>query len=251
VHETAATPQDEARRLARRLVALEEGPMRTRAAAAALAQLPPALAAGVLAELVRGGAAAHRAAMGAMGRALAEPGLLSYDFTAEVYAEASRRGFLEVQVLLVQPPARRGREDAAERPDPLLQALSLGHRKTLARGHRDPDLLARLAADGEPSVVRELLQNPRLTEPLVVRIAARRPCRPETLRCVWEERRWRVRPGVLAALAKNPFLEPALALQLLPALGLRDLQEVAEDREMSAAVRALARRLAVLREAGG
>jgi len=221
--------------------------MRTRAAAAALAALPLGLAAGVLAELVREGASAHRAAMGAVGRALAEPGLLSYDFTAGLYAEAARRGFLEVQVLLVQPPARRAREDAAERPDPLLEALSLGHRKTLARGHRDPDLLARLAADGEPSVVRELLQNPRLTERLVIRIAARRPCRPETLRCVWEERRWRVRPGVQAALAKNPYLDPAIALQLLPSLGPRDLQEVAADREMSTAVRALARRLNVLR----
>jgi len=81
--------------------------MRTRAAAAALAALPLGLADGVLAELVREGASAHRAAMGAVGRALAEPGLLSYDFTAGLYAEAARRGFLEVQVLLVQPPALR------------------------------------------------------------------------------------------------------------------------------------------------
>ena len=53
---------------------------------------------------------------------------------------------------------------------------------------KDPDFLARLAAEGAPEVVRELLRNPQLTEPFAVRIAARRPCRPETLRLLAESR---------------------------------------------------------------
>jgi hypothetical protein len=242
-----AVPSEEARRLSRRLAALEEGPMRKRAAARALAGMPAGLAAEVLAVLVRRAGAGDPGALAAVGQALVDPAAVPYDVAAALYAAAAERGLVEVQVLLVAPPGRAAREAAADRPDPLVEGLSLGHRKTLARAQRDPDLLARLAADGEPAVVRELLRNPRLTEPLVVRIAARRPCRPETLRCVWEHRRWRVRPGVLAALAKNPFLEPALALQVLPSLETAALREIAGDREMSAAVRALARRLAVLR----
>lgn len=224
--------------------------MRTRAAARALEAMAPALAAEVLAEIVRGAGRGDPAPMAAFGRALAGPGGIAYGAAAEIYAAAAERGLTEVQWLLFAPPPRAAREDPATAADPLLEALTLGHRKAMARGHRDPDLLARLAADGEPTVVRELLRNPKLTEPLVVRIAARRPCRAETLRCVYESRRWRVRPAVLAALAKNPYLEPALALQLLPQLERAAVQEIAGDREMSAAVRALARRLGVLRSAG-
>jgi hypothetical protein len=247
VRRERAAPRPEATRLARRLGALEEGPMRTRAAARALAAMPPALAAQVVAELVRGPGAADAAAAAAVGRALLE---LGYDCAAALYAAAAERGLAEVQVLLLAPPGRAGREEPPDRPDPLLEALSLGHRKALARAQRDPDLLARLAADGEPSVVRELLRNPRLTEPLVVRIAARRPCRPESLRCIWEDRRWRVRAAVRGALAKNPWLEPSIALKLLPGLDARALREISEDAAIASAVRALARRLRVLRRAG-
>jgi hypothetical protein len=113
----------------------------------------------------------------------------------------------------------------------------------MARAHRDPDLLARLAAEGDPAVVRELLRNPRLTEPFVVRIASRRPCRPATLRCVWESRRWRTRPAVALALARNPYVETELALEIASGLGAGELRELARDRAVHPLVRALARRL--------
>src|SRR5689334_18080660 len=173
MRERTATPRDEARRLARRLAALEEGPMRRRAAARALEELAPSVAAAVLAELVRHGGSEHRVAMAAVGQALVEPGAVSYDALAALYAEAAARGLTEVQVLLVRPRPRAGFEEPQTRPHPVLEGLSLGHRKMLARGDGDPDLLAGLAADGDPTVVRELLRNPRITEPLVVRIAAR------------------------------------------------------------------------------
>jgi hypothetical protein len=241
-----ATPALEARRLARQLEALEEGEIRSRAAARALAAMAPDVAAQVLAELVRLAGRGEPAAMAAMGQALLQ-GALPYDETAALYAAAAERGLTQVQALLVRSPGREGRENPPDRADPLLETATLGHRKTLARTQRDRDALARLSADADPAVVRELLRNPRLTEDAVVRIAARRPTRAETLRCVFEDRRWRVRRPVQVALAKNPWLEPAIALQLLPALDARALREIAEDRQLAAAVRALARRLAVLR----
>lgn len=121
----------------------------------------------------------------------------------------------------------------------------------MARGHRDPDLLARLAAEGEPVVVRELLRNPRLTEDLVVRIAARRPCRPQTLRCLHEDPRWRSRPAVVRAIAQNPFAEPELVAKLLPTLATRQLVAIRADAALHALVRALAARLVSGRSAGG
>jgi hypothetical protein len=245
MRERRAEPGAEAARLARRLAALEEGPMRTGAAARAIGAMPPGLAAEVLSALAL--APGGEPAISAVGRALVEPGAIAYGKTAAIYAAARERGLTEVQALLFAPPAREGREEPPDRPDPVLEGMTLGHRKALARATRDPDVLARVAADGDPAVVRELLRNPKLTEPLVVRIAARRPCRPASLRCVWEDRRWRVRPAVKTALAKNPFLEPALATKLLPSLDVAALREIEQDREIAAAVRALARRLGVVR----
>jgi hypothetical protein len=233
-----------ARALARRLRALEEGTMRTRAAARALAAVGPEAAAELLADAVALAGEGESALAAAFGEALLAPGVeLAYDHLAVIYAAAVAGGYEEVRGLLVAPAPRRAYREPRDRADPGLSHLTLGHKKALARGHRDPDLLARLAAEGEPVVVRELLRNPRLTEELVIRIAARRPCRPETLRCLHDDRRWRVRRAVARAIALNPFAEPELVAKLLPRLGTRELAAIGADGSLHALVRALAVRL--------
>jgi len=161
--------------------------MRAGAAARHLAALDPALGARVLAVIVRGAGGELRAAAAAIARALADPrvGELPYPWLADAYAAAVEEGLDEVTALLVSPPPRKAWIEPRDKTDQRLAHLTLGHKKALARANRDPDLLARLAAEGDPVVVRELLANPQLTEDFVVRIAARRPCRPSTLRCIW------------------------------------------------------------------
>jgi hypothetical protein len=230
--------------LATRLVALEEGGARRGAAARLLAEMEPSLAALAIAALARGTRATHRVAIAAVGQALAEPGeALGYEQTAEIYAAAVERGLVEVTSLFVAPPAHLEWAPPRDKPDPRLARLTLGHKKAMARANRDPDLLARLAAEGEPTVVRELLRNAQLTEPFAIRIAARRPIRPETLRCFYESRRWRTRPAVVLAVVKNPYVETEVALKLLPFLGAGELEEIAADGKLHAMVRGLARRL--------
>jgi DNA-directed RNA polymerase subunit F len=229
---------------ARRLAALDEGGARRTAAARLLAEMEPALAALAIAALARGTGADHRTAIAAVGQALAEPAPgLGYERTADIYAAAAERGLVEVTSLFVAPPAHREWVAPRDKPDPRLARLTLGHKKAMARANRDPDLLARLAAEGEPSVVRELLRNAQLTEPFAVRIAARRPIRPETLRCFYESRRWRTRPAVVLAVVKNPYVETEVALKLLAFLGTGELEEIATDGALHPLVRQLARKL--------
>jgi hypothetical protein len=239
-------PGPDALALARRLSALEEGPLRAGAAARHLAALEPARAVEVLAALVRASTSPEaRVAVAAAGQALAGGGgALPYAWLAGVYATAVERGVPEVAALLVAPPPRRAYEEPRDKADAHLAHLTLGHKKALARAQRDPDLLARLAAEGDPVVVRELLRNAQLTEPFVVRIASRRPCRPATLRCVYEERRWRTRGAVALALVRNPFVETELALKLLAGLATHDLRDVARDGVLHPLVRAVAARIA-------
>jgi hypothetical protein len=228
-----------------KLAALEEGPARAGAAARALAEMPAGEAVGVVAALARSSRAEARISMAAVGQALVGPdAALIYEHLAEVYAVATERDLLEVSSLLISPPARKAWVPPRDQGDSRLATLTLGHKKTMARSHRDPDLLARLAAEGEPSVVRELLRNPLLTEPFAVRIAARRPMRPETLRLLAESRRWRTRPAVMLALVRNPYAEPALALKLVAVLPAAELAEVGRDATVHPLLRATAARLA-------
>jgi hypothetical protein len=240
----APDPGADAEALATRLAALEEGAIRARAAARALAAWDEARAVEAVAALAARNAPRARAAMAAVGQALAAPGPdLGYDRLAGLYAAAAERDLVEVTALFVAPPATKPFAEPRDR-DPNLARLTLGHKKAMARAHRDPDLLARLAAEGDPVVVRELLRNPLVTEAFAVRIAARRPCRPETLRAVFESRRWRTRPAVALALVRNPYAETELALKLLAFLGARDHRELARDGAVHPLVRAVAARLA-------
>ena len=237
-------PEVEALALARRLVALEEGEIRAGAAARHLAALDPASGARVVAAVVRGTDVELRAAAAAIARAIADPrGALPYAWLADAYAAAAEEALDEVTALLVSPPPRKAWIEPRDRADPRLARLTLGHKKALARVNRDPDLLARLAAEGDPVVVRELLANSQLTEEFVVRIAARRPCRPSTLRCIWEARRWRSRTAVALAIARNPYAETGIALGILPVLGAAELREIATDGALHPLVRALADRI--------
>ncbi|MCM2332477.1 MAG: hypothetical protein NDI82_00835, partial [Anaeromyxobacteraceae bacterium] len=212
--------------------------------ARALAALSPEAAVRLVAALASHADAEARAAHTAVGQALVGPdAALLYEHLAEVYAVAATAELLEVTSLLVAPAAARPWAAPRDKADARLSRLTLGHKKTLARTHRDPDLLARLAAEGEPAVVKELLRNPLLTEPFAVRIASRRPMRPETLRLLAESRRWRTRTAVMVALVRNPFAEPAVALKLLPFLPLGELADLAADGALHPLVRATAARL--------
>ncbi|HVO17996.1 MAG TPA: hypothetical protein VMU15_01995 [Anaeromyxobacter sp.] len=235
----------EARALARRLGALEEGPIRARAAARVLSRSDPERAALALAALARASDARARAALLAVGQAFLDPAAeLSYDTRAALYAAAAARDLAEVTSLFLSPPPLRAWVPPREPADARLSKLSLGHKKTMARAQKDPDLLARLAAEGAPEVVRELLKNPLITEPFAVRIAARRPCRPETLRLLAESRRFRTQPAVAMAIARNPYTEPAVSLKLVGFLGSADLADLARDGAIHPLVRAHCHRLA-------
>jgi hypothetical protein len=210
----------------------------------------PVAAVRLIAALARHVDAEARAAHTAVGQALVGPdAALLYEHLAEVYAVAATEELLEVTSLLVAPPAVREWVAPRDKADARLSRLTLGHKKTLARTHRDPDLLARLAAEGDPSVIRELLRNPLVTETVAARIAARRPVRPEALRALHEDPRFRNRVAVRRALARNPFVETEIALHILPTLPARLVEEIAGDGTLHPVVREAARRL--LAERGG
>lgn len=151
---------------------------------------------------------------------------------------------VEVSVLFTEGEAVQAyHPDAAARADARLFTAPLGVLKSRARLTRNPDELTRLAAASNAAVIREVLRNPRLTEELVVRVAARRPARAEALEEIWRSPKWNVRPAVRRALAFNPFLPPEVGVKVVALLAHGDLQELARDGNVHVSLRELARQL--------
>lgn len=232
---------EDAQDVVRRLHALGGGPDVVRKAAArVLARLAPTDATELLRELIRlarSGSETATCVLPAVTRAL------DMEAAQIPYASALRRiaavqDLNEVALMFTDAPAQREYElDAAKRADSKLFSQPLGALKQIARLTRNPDELSRLAVATDPAVIRNVLINPRLTEALVVRIAARRPARPEPLVEIWRSSRWSVRPMVRKALVFNPYFPPEVGAKIVPLLSGGELRELAEDRAVHPSIR--------------
>lgn len=116
--------------------------------------------------------------------------------------------------------------------------LTLGERKALAR-RPNRDTVMRLLRDPHPDVIRALLGSGRVTEEDVVRLAAKRPCRPDVLVQVARAPRWAHMPRVRMALVLNPDTPVDVATGIAGLLMRQELRLVAEATNVSPAVRAV------------
>lgn len=225
--------------------------MRRRALARTLADGDPAEVIATLASLID----EHRAqptaelaeALVTLAGALTEPDLVPYPARAALYeaAQAAERGEVARMLFEGPPPSELVDEEqaAAERPlNPRGRPLSLGERKSLARGHRR-DVLAQLTRDPHPSVIEILLDNPHVTERDVLAIATRRPCEPAGLMLVGMHEKWSARYPVKRALVLNPHTPPHLSVRIAATLNRSDLRLVAGDANLPDPLREQARTL--------
>jgi hypothetical protein len=120
--------------------------------------------------------------------------------------------------------------------------LTVGERRSLARA---PTRRAfdKLLSDPHPLVIRQLLENPRLTEDDVVRIAARRPVRPDAVQAIARSERWLKRPRVRLAILLNPGSPLNVAMPLLAACTRSELVEIVHGVDTSKVLRATAREM--------
>ena len=162
---------------------------------------------------------------------------LDYAQQADLYRSAKDHGHQQLLHLFyssMQPlelPQRLGDEGW----------LTLGHRKSLARGS-NRDNLDRLLRHPEAAVVPLLLQNPRITEDDVVRLAARRPADPQVQRQIFAASRWLARYRVKRALILNPHTPTEISLRLLDFLAPNDRRLVSASSMLSERLRRVASR---------
>jgi hypothetical protein len=230
------------------LAGIAEGPALDGLAARRLSALSADEAARALSDLVgRPWGERERKALAALCRALVWGVPVERREAIRVAALAGGMG--AVAALLTHGTVEKFMEDERERrADPELGKLTLGHKKQMARSVTSSDRIARLAQDSDPSVIENLLANPRVTEQLVVRIAARRPVPPAVLEVVARSRRWGVQHAVRRALAMNPCTPPTVANPILAQLSATDLKAVAGEPMLHPAVRDAARAILAARK---
>jgi hypothetical protein len=221
-----------------RLKALRDPRMRVLALIEALQEGDPGSWAQVLATII---ARAHRnndpdaaEALEALTHAAADPAL-SYTTRKQLYEAAIRQQLAAIaRLFLIASPTTMAERQLAkslapERPlRPAGRPLTLGERKALARTH-DREQLGLLLRDPHPAVVSILLDNPHITEPDVVRVAASRAAVPSALAIIAAHARWSVRHPVKRALVLNPSTPLADAIRIATTLKSQELREVAAD----------------------
>lgn len=123
-----------------------------------------------------------------------------------------------------------------------LQEMAVGEKVTLARW-ASPGVLAQLRHDPNPRVVAALLDNPRLTEGVLVPVLQSATTPPAVLDLIAGDRRWGVRYPLRLALARNPRTPLETTLHILPTLRKTDLKAVAADPRVPEPARHRARLL--------
>ena len=104
--------------------------------------------------------------------------------------------------------------------------------------------LEKLLVDPSQDVIALLLDNPRVTEDDILRIATSRRASGDALMLVLAHRRWKTRPRIRRALLLNPRIPEAVAVRLVGLLPSQEVAELSRDPQLPLRViAALQRRL--------
>lgn len=121
-----------------------------------------------------------------------------------------------------------------------LPELALGEKMSIAR-RAGAGVLSQLRHDPSPRVIAALLDNPRMTEGLLVPVVQGGRTPPPVLALIAADRRWGVRYPLRLALARNPATPLDTAWRILGTLRKTDLKPLAADPRLPEPVRRRAR----------
>lgn len=163
--------------------------------------------------------------------------VLGYEKMSEVYLYSKEIGCERVARLLGNPPPRKKRHSEYDFVEgQVLDHITLGEKRGLAKASKR-DTLDRLIYDPDPHVIRSLLNNPRITERDVLKMASKRPTSGEVLTEIFSNKKWSERYSIKKALVKNPFTPTRLSLGLVNFMLVQDLKEISKDGTIHPSIR--------------
>lgn len=148
-------------------------------------------------------------------------------------AEAQERNEYDIVAILMDVECETG-SDIPFQPylDPALKETPLGIRKSLAR-NLDFRTIMRVAKDQDHRVIRNLLDNPRLTEKDVIAIGAARPTSHRVIETIYSHQRWISRYAIKKVIVFNPYSPLSMAIRLLLFLNFQDLKAMSGFNDLN------------------
>ena len=165
----------------------------------------------------------------------------------EFFAETEEQRAANVERIIAETAAEVG-EIAPERVSLIrrIMLMKVKDRVKLAmKGDREARAI--LIRDTNKVVATAVMHNPRLTEQEVEGISAMRTVSDEVLRLIAFNRAWARSYAITHNLARNPRTPLPTAMSILPRLRAKDLQSLAQNRNVPEAVRRQSQRLAQTR----
>ena len=114
--------------------------------------------------------------------------------------------------------------------------LAVGQRVTLGK-RGSPRLAAGLLKGDNIQIIQAVLDNPYLTEAVLLPVLNRRDCTPRIVEAIASHPRWGLRYDIRLALLRTASLPLARALGILPGLKPQDAQALSQDAAVSPEIR--------------
>lgn len=169
---------------------------------------------------------------------------LSFEYLEEIYEETDEQRESIVSKIIGDMSADEDDEFSNERVSMISRILRMNMKdrvKLAMKGDREARTI--LIRDPNRVVSQAVINNPRITEQEVEKIAAMRTVSAEVLRLIANNRNWVRNYNLIHTLAKNPRTPISNAMTILTRLQLRDLQAISKNRNVSDAVRRQSQRL--------
>lgn len=176
---------------------------------------------------------------------------MALDYIEDYYEESEADRQAIVDKILGDFRHEGADEVTSERVSVLNRILKLGMKdrvKLAMKGDREARNI--LIRDPNRIVAQAVIQNPRITEQEVEKIASMRSVPEDILRKLASDRQWARSYTIVHNLARNPRTPVANIMNILTRLQQRDLMALAKSKNVSDAVRKQAQRLSQLRKGG-
>lgn len=172
---------------------------------------------------------------------------LSLEYIEELYEETQEQRDAIVKHIVGELDFE-GENVSHDRIAILTQILRMNMKdrmKLAMKGDREARTI--LIRDPNRVVAKAVIENPRITEQEVEKIAAMRSVANEILRHIANNRTWARSYTIMHNLVRNPRTPLQQAFAILTRLQMRDLQALAKNRNVSDAIRQQANRLLAAR----
>jgi hypothetical protein len=172
---------------------------------------------------------------------------LALERLEEIFDETHEQRVANMERIIADT-RNEGKEVLPERIALIRRVMMMTVRDRVKLGMKgDREARSILVRDSNKVVAQAVIHNPRISDQEIESIAAMRTVSDEVLRTISLNRAWVRSYPIILNLARNPRTPIPSAINILPRIHTKDLQNISQNRNVSEAVRRQAFRLAAAR----